>query len=210
MKSLPSTRSRLALLLALLLTFSATLTSSAAALIHYDDGRVYLPGLPFLTFAREAVTIGRRSRTVPQLQCVGGGAAAAAGEDWPLHVDCFNDGFYEGDSGDGSVRWECVGMPRGQGFELREEKVHCEGFAFTGDLWVVKGSCSLEYKLEFADVERGNEGEDGDGQSSGRSTGGMPFVVFCGVLVVIAGYLCTRGRKDSGSEMEREQLITHG
>ncbi|WKX98786.1 hypothetical protein Q1695_014013 [Nippostrongylus brasiliensis] len=103
--------------------------------------RVLLKDVSTITLREGQYTTGRRSNPVPQLRCVGG---SAKGKYQPRAAQCFKQGF------DGSdYQWRCTAdMP--EEFEFGEITVTCEGFSYPEDPYILKGSCGLEYDLEYA------------------------------------------------------------
>jgi hypothetical protein len=72
---------------------SASGTKSAS---HQD--KILLRDVTALTFKKDAFTIGRRSKGVPQIECVDGDACGKV--DIPV-IQCRNVGW------DGDVQWQC-------------------------------------------------------------------------------------------------------
>ncbi|OAX35661.1 DUF1183-domain-containing protein [Rhizopogon vinicolor AM-OR11-026] len=99
--------------------------------------RVALESIPSLTFYKDALTAARRTNPISQLVCVGKPCALYQ----PDVVHCKNIG------GSGTdVDWKCeADLPSSLRFGRVE--VSCEGWNGHGDLYVMKGSCSLEYNL---------------------------------------------------------------
>ncbi|KHJ76629.1 hypothetical protein OESDEN_23751, partial [Oesophagostomum dentatum] len=100
------------------------------------------PGSPEAAFCTESSS-GRRSAPVPQLKCVGG---SAKGQYKPRIVQCVKQGF------DGiDYQWKCTAdMPHE--FEFGEVTVTCEGYSYPEDPYILKGSCGLEYDLEYSNT----------------------------------------------------------
>ena len=87
------------------------------------------------------MTNARRSSPVPQLKCVGG--TAGCSRFVPKVVQCYNkgsDGF--------SIQWECK-TEMNEDYRFGKINVNCEGYSSTTDTNVLKGSCGLEYSLDF-------------------------------------------------------------
>ncbi|EYC33987.1 hypothetical protein Y032_0001g19 [Ancylostoma ceylanicum] len=107
------------------------------------DERVLLRDVSTITLRDGQYTTGRRSAPVPQLKCVGGGAR---GRFKPRAVQCVKQGF------DGmDYQWKCsADMP--QEYEFGQVTVTCEGYSYPEDPYILKGSCGLEYDLEYADT----------------------------------------------------------
>ncbi|KAK0394218.1 hypothetical protein QR680_000628 [Steinernema hermaphroditum] len=118
---------------------------SIAACAAYE--RVLLRDVQSLTFHDRSYTIRRRGGPVPQLRCVGGDAH---GSYTPEVVKCTNTR-----PGDNDVEWDCAAqMP--STYKLEEISIICEGFGYNGDPYILRGSCSLEYELQYRDSESGN------------------------------------------------------
>uniref|UniRef100_A0A1I7T0P8 Store-operated calcium entry-associated regulatory factor n=1 Tax=Caenorhabditis tropicalis TaxID=1561998 RepID=A0A1I7T0P8_9PELO len=86
------------------------------------------------------MTTGRRVSPTMQLQCVGGSAKGAFS---PKVVQCANQGF------DGSdVQWRCdADLPHDM--EFGSISVSCEGYDYPDDPYILRGSCGLQYELEY-------------------------------------------------------------
>ncbi len=81
-----------------------------------------------------------RSSPVPQLKCVGG---SASGRFTPQVVQCYNRGWDGQD-----VQWECKTDMEGD-FRFGSVEVVCEGFDYPDDPYILKGSCGMEYTLDY-------------------------------------------------------------
>ncbi|XP_041466662.1 store-operated calcium entry-associated regulatory factor-like [Lytechinus variegatus] len=102
--------------------------------------RVRLEDISVLTLKHGKMTTGRRSSPVKQLQCVGGSAAHAF---TPQVVQCYNRGS------DGyDVQWECK-TDMDNAYRFGQIEVICEGYSSPDDEYILKGSCGLEYTLEY-------------------------------------------------------------
>ncbi|KJH49317.1 hypothetical protein DICVIV_04520 [Dictyocaulus viviparus] len=88
---------------------------------------------------------GKRVAPVPQLRCVGGGACQRF---TPRVVQCVKQGF------DGfDYQWKCTAdMPHQYGFG--RITVTCEGFDYPEDPYILRGSCGLEYELEYTEATK--------------------------------------------------------
>jgi len=83
---------------------------------------------------------GRRTRRVPQLQCIGGTAAGR----WEPEVVACTKSFTDGRD----VYWKCEAeMPDLYKFGTTE--VNCEGYNYPDDPYILEGSCALRYTLEY-------------------------------------------------------------
>ncbi|KAK5986736.1 Store-operated calcium entry-associated regulatory factor, partial [Trichostrongylus colubriformis] len=140
------------------------------------NDRVLLRDVNTITLREGQFTTGRRSSPVPQLKCVGG---SAKGRFQPRAAQCFKEGF------DGvDYQWRCVAdLPSdyefGQALELGlavlmlvtcegstfQVTVTCEGYDYPEDPYILKGSCGLEYDLEYAHSTR----TEGKGKSKWSS-----------------------------------------
>ncbi|KAE9413712.1 hypothetical protein Angca_007886, partial [Angiostrongylus cantonensis] len=109
------------------------------------DERVLLRDVSTITLKEGQYTTGRRVAPVPQLKCVGGGACYKY---QPRFVQCVKQGY------DGSdYQWKCTAdMPRQYKFGM--VTVTCEGYNYPDDPYILKGSCGLEYELEYAESAR--------------------------------------------------------
>ncbi|XP_030348930.1 store-operated calcium entry-associated regulatory factor [Strigops habroptila] len=107
-----------------------------------QHGRVLLREVQALTLHREQYTTARRTAAVPQLQCTGGTAGCSH---IPEVVQCYNKGW------DGyDVQWQCkADLENTHRFGKME--VSCEGFDYPDDPYILKGSCSLLFRLELTE-----------------------------------------------------------
>jgi hypothetical protein len=106
----------------------------------YGD-RQKLIDIQALTFQEGEKTTGRRSSPMPQLNCVGG--AARNSNYLPSVVQCVNkgnDGF--------DVQWECK-ADLDEAVKFGKINVNCEGYDHSEDPYILKGSCALEYHLDY-------------------------------------------------------------
>jgi len=90
-----------------------------------------------LVLTKDALTTGRRSAPVKQLQCI------SNCDKLLNNVGCTNIGI----SGDGKPAWKCESddMPNNESFG--DMVVSCEGYENSADVFVLVGSCSLRYSL---------------------------------------------------------------
>jgi len=94
-----------------------------------------------ITLKKGDMTTGRRSRPLPQLKCVGGSAREYAGD--IEVVQCKNmgsDGF--------DVQWKCE-TDMDKSLKFGKIEVSCEGYEYPDDPYILRGSCGLEYTLEY-------------------------------------------------------------
>ena len=105
-----------------------------------DPGKVLLQDVQVLTLRNGQMTTSRRTSPVPQLKCVGG---SAMGRFNPQVVQCYNRGS------DGvDIQWECK-ADMDNLYRFGEIDVVCEGYNYPDDAYITKGSCGLEYTLEY-------------------------------------------------------------
>ncbi|KAK2725794.1 hypothetical protein QYM36_000322 [Artemia franciscana] len=106
------------------------------------DESVRLSDIEVLTLHKDRMTTGRRSSPVPQLNCIGGTAAKAFKPDV---VQCKNVGT------DGiDVQWKCE-ADMSSDYRFGQMDVVCEGYRYPEDPYVLKGSCGLEYTLDYTE-----------------------------------------------------------
>ncbi|XP_025110985.1 store-operated calcium entry-associated regulatory factor-like isoform X2 [Pomacea canaliculata] len=105
-----------------------------------NGDRILLKDVSALTLYSNKMTTGRRSSPVPQLKCVGG---TAYGYFAPDVVQCYNRG-----SDGNDIQWECRATMDGD-YKFGKLDVLCEGYDYPNDPYVLKGSCGLEYELDF-------------------------------------------------------------
>jgi len=111
---------------------------------------ILLDQVQALTFSKGRMTTGRRNSPIPQLQCVGG---TASGEMKlaPSAVQCRN----VGSDGFGNVQWKCE-ADLDSSVRFGETVVSCEGYSHPDDPYILKGSCGLEYTLDYTEQGRQN------------------------------------------------------
>jgi len=100
--------------------------------------RIKLADLSALTLYQGESTSSRRGQSIPQLVCKGKPCKLFT----PDVIRCVNLG------GEGTdVDWKCeADLP--ESLRLGRVQVSCEGWSGPGDSYVLKGSCSLEYRLQ--------------------------------------------------------------
>jgi hypothetical protein len=99
-----------------------------------------LTGKQVVTFHHNAMTTGRRNSPLPQMMCVGAFCNPAY---TPVSAQCHNMG-HDGQD----VNWKCEASVDSQ-YRLGTTTVICEGYDYPDDPFVLVGSCSLEYSLEY-------------------------------------------------------------
>ncbi|KAG8864868.1 hypothetical protein FRB96_003454 [Tulasnella sp. 330] len=101
--------------------------------------RVLLSSIKTLNFYADEKTAARRSSPIPQLTCIGKPCQYYT----PDAIQCFNVG------GSGTdVSWKCeAGKDLPSALRFGRVDVSCEGWSNSGDSYVLKGSCGLQYRL---------------------------------------------------------------
>ncbi|KAJ7678879.1 DUF1183-domain-containing protein [Mycena polygramma] len=149
--------------------------------------RLELAKIPALTFYKDALTEARRTKPIDQLICVGKPCRLFQ----PEVVRCQSLG------GAGTeIDWKCeADLPESLRFGRVE--VSCEGWSRPGDRYVLKGSCSLEYRL--VQVPGSLRNSDSDNQFGGKSYD-VASIIFTVVWLAFVGIIlysflssCMRG-----------------
>lgn len=129
---------RPALILLLLLTFAGP------SLGWNNPDRILLRDVKALTLHYDRYTTSRRLDPILQLKCVGGTAGCDAYT--PKVVQCQNKGW------DGyDIQWECK-TDLDIAYKFGKTVVSCEGYDSSEDEYVLRGSCGLEYHLDYTDI----------------------------------------------------------
>ncbi len=103
---------------------------------------VMLKDIESLTLVTNWFTTGRRSSPIPQLNCVGGSASHLS-KLHPTTVQCYNRG-----SDGNDIQWECQ-AELDNSVKFGTINVVCEGFDYPDDPSILKGSCGLEYQMDY-------------------------------------------------------------
>lgn len=155
------------------LTFCAVVSVSVASLYDSSDreDRVYLPALPVLIFTRDQISLSRRGHPHKQLSCVGGTAKNSSSL-FPDVVTCVNDASHGSTptASQPKVTWDCRMEPDRENVEMENTTVFCEGYGSTKDLFVLKGSCYLEYNLTFYSKDDAASAAGADAANEGKET----------------------------------------
>ncbi|XP_025966165.2 store-operated calcium entry-associated regulatory factor [Dromaius novaehollandiae] len=147
-----------------------------------QPGRVLLREVQALTLHRGQYTASRRTAAVPQLQCTGGTAGCSP---VPEVVQCYNKGW------DGyDVQWHCKADLENS-YRFGQIEVSCEGYDYPDDPYILRGSCSLLFRLELTEEgerKAKNSGSFGSGyyQSRKDSSDSGPGVIVVIVLLILA------------------------
>ncbi|KAL9654813.1 hypothetical protein ABK040_008606 [Willaertia magna] len=167
--------------------------------LQIDENSIHMQDIEVLTLKRDSYTTGRRSASIPQLNCL------YTPDGYQVDVvQCKNTGW------DGiQFNWKCE-AEMDKKYRFSHINVNCEGYRYSGDQVVLKGSCALEYRLEYTNKgenARQNNKRNSDTRRQQRQTyqhkavntetergvGSFGFVLF--MLAVIAFcWLCCRPR----------------
>lgn len=104
--------------------------------------KIKLRDVQVITLHHGQWTTGRRTRPVPQLQCIGGTNRCKF---LPQVVQCYNRGF----NGE-EIQWECK-ADLNKNLRFNKIDVTCEGYDFPEDDYILVGSCGLEYSIDTVD-----------------------------------------------------------
>ncbi|XP_071510963.1 store-operated calcium entry-associated regulatory factor-like [Diadema antillarum] len=168
--------------------------------------RVRLEDVSVLTLHNGKMTAARRSSPVPQLKCVGG--TAGCHEFTPQVVQCYNRGS------DGyDVQWECK-TDMDNAYRFGQIEVTCEGYSSPDDDYVLKGSCGLEYTLDYTKEGMqqnkyghqhsyyGSEDNSYNLYKSKKKSGGTDwvFLAIVGVMIYVMYRTCIADSHNSASQ----------
>ncbi|KAM9622427.1 store-operated calcium entry-associated regulatory factor [Trichechus inunguis] len=127
-----------------LLGLFSLLLISGSALGWNDADRILLRDIKALTLHYDRYTTSRRLDPIPQLKCVGG--TAGCDSYTPKVIQCQNKGW------DGyDVQWECK-TDLDIAYRFGKTVVSCEGYESSEDPYVLRGSCGLEYDLDYTEA----------------------------------------------------------
>ncbi|KAJ7475902.1 hypothetical protein FB451DRAFT_261752 [Mycena latifolia] len=149
--------------------------------------RIELARIQALTFYKDSLTESRRTKAIPQLQCVGKPCKLYT----PEVVRCQSLG------GSGTeIDWKCeADLP--ESLRFGRVDVSCEGWSRPGDPYVLKGSCALEYRL--VQVPGSLRNSDSDNPFGGKSSDvsstifNIVFVAAIGIILYSFLQSCLRG-----------------
>lgn len=109
-----------------------------------ERDRILLRDIKALTLYYDRYTTSRRLDPIPQLKCVGG--TAGCDSYTPKVIQCQNRGW------DGyDVQWECK-TDLDVAYKFGKTVVSCEGYESSEDQYVLRGSCGLEYQLDYTEL----------------------------------------------------------
>ncbi|XP_071449219.1 store-operated calcium entry-associated regulatory factor-like isoform X2 [Hetaerina americana] len=142
-----------------------------------------LEDLQAITLHENKMAASRRySQPIPQLVCAGGSAGCHAYT--PKVVLCKSEGW------DGySIQWECkADMP--EKYSFGTISVICEGYDYPDDPYILKGSCSLEYTLEYSSKDYHSKGKSSYYKGSNQDRHGSQWsAVPIVIALVVFGYI---------------------
>ncbi|KAI0058595.1 DUF1183-domain-containing protein [Artomyces pyxidatus] len=143
--------------------------------------RVALASIPSLTLYRDALTATRRGQPIQQLECLGKACRLFT----PDVVRCVNMG-----GAGNEVDWKCeADLP--EALRLGRVEVSCEGWSGPGDSDVLKGSCSLAYRLlEVPNVLRSHKSAS---FTDRYSKGQIAYFSFWIALLIFINYKILKG-----------------
>jgi hypothetical protein len=142
---------------------------------------IHITKVQSITLTDGQYTSHRRVSPVPQLSLVGGDAQRSGYR--PRVVQCVNKG-----SDGNTINWKCE-ADMDEKYQFGRLNVQCEGYRYSGDEWVLKGSCGLEYELNYTpkahrrDRQRYNQVPTYT--HTGDDSSGSPFFLTIIVLVII-------------------------
>ncbi|TFK40408.1 hypothetical protein BDQ12DRAFT_680895 [Crucibulum laeve] len=153
--------------------------------------RVELAKIPSLTFYADSVTTARRTSALPQLVCHGAPCKLFQ----PEVVRCVNLGGGVGTD----VDWKCeADLP--ESLRFGKVEVSCEGYSKPGDPYVLKGSCSLDYRLvQIPGSLRDGKTDSPIFKSYDLSTMLFSLLWFAFLAVIIYSFItsCLRGNNNT-------------
>ncbi|KNE54018.1 hypothetical protein AMAG_00014 [Allomyces macrogynus ATCC 38327] len=134
--------------------------------------RVLLRDIDTLTFTKGAMTTGRRSRPVPQMECAGGDACWEPNAQ-PEVMQCKLEDYYR----------------------LGSTTVSCEGYDYPDDPYILAGSCGVRYSLHLTskgrarrDQRRGDTGKVIRNPRNDDESSISGFLMFIGIVAAMFGF----------------------
>jgi len=160
---------------------------------------ILLQDVKVLTLYRGRYANARRTSVIPQISCVGGSAARRYEPDV---IQCTNVGW------DGTdFQWKCESeLP--DDYHFGRITVTCEGYNSPQDPYVLKGSCGVEYELEFTEKGRkrayGDRGDYYKNEYNGETDFGtlISWLIIIVMIIVFFNACCglnTNASSRSGS-----------
>lgn len=122
------------------------------------SGGIKLKDVDNLIFKANQYTNSRRGDSEPQLKCTGGPNKCKY---QPKFVKCHNVGIRGSNEGYKNIQWRCEADLM-DGYSFDKIRVNCEPFEHPNDIYVVKGSCSLEYALDYDEKDKDKDDEKDD------------------------------------------------
>lgn len=221
MRKLLSRGSALCLTVCVLLLLTAAKVDGGNAFASSSDTSttsahgVYLPTIPSLTFTSSAFTSPRRHPPRSQLECVSGTARSETSLQ-PAHVDCYNtptknEDPKTSDSQPVKPSWRCVAQLNRR-VVMEDATVKCEGWNGDEDMFVVPGSCWLEYALVYAapggkmdDVAAG-KGANAKGDSVPTGAGAV-YIIQPLIGAVLIAFLLSRCFSARQGHVDEERVV---
>ncbi|MCJ1275641.1 hypothetical protein MMC21_003444 [Puttea exsequens] len=177
------------------LTFVLNLLLLISTVSAVKREKVLLSNVKSLTLRKELKTTHNRVSAVPQLKCIGGTAQGLYDIDV---LRCKNAGSSYGDE---DVQWTCTASLPSE-FKLGSTDVICEGFSSSDDLYVLKGSCGVKYRLMLTEVGEEKYGrKDKDPYDDYRASHGsnlVPVLFWFVFIAVICWMLYSAFLRDNG------------
>jgi len=138
-------------------------------------------------------TTGRRSKPVPQLQCIGGHCAYAK----PQSVQCYNRG-----SDGADIQWECKTEMNNK-YRLGKMDVICEGYDYADDDYVLVGSCGLEYTIDLVDDNKQYNSYGQQYQPKSSNSFSFGFIICAIFAIFVIYYTCLRPNHNTNNADHR-------
>ncbi|XP_040563545.1 store-operated calcium entry-associated regulatory factor [Lepeophtheirus salmonis] len=166
----------------------------------YGNNKVLLTNIKTLTLHEGAKTTGRRASSTSQLSRTGGSAP------WgmePRTVQCYNRGH------DGvDVQWECK-ADLDSSVEFGRIEVTCEGYEYPDDPYILKGSCGLEYSLDYR--KGGGQQSSYPNSYTSKKSSGFNFadMLVLAVIVLVAYAVYRTCTSSSGNQEDRAYSSTN-
>jgi len=139
-------RSSISIILFLLLLFFSSFSNGDYFSRHNsqrNNQAVLLESVKAITLENGKYTAG--NKPIPQLKCVGGSAESERSL-YPDVVQCVN----VGSDSNGAPQWRCE-ADLDTSVRFGKTRVSCEGYSHPNDPYIWKGSCGLEYTLEYTE-----------------------------------------------------------
>lgn len=154
------------------------------------EDKILMDHISTVTFYDNRYTMSRRGRSIPQLRCVGGDARFSNYN--PREITCRNLGS------DGiSHKWQCEAATDKM-YRLGKVHVHCEGYNGSGDRYIVKGSCALDYELWYTESGQHQPHRQIE-ETNGLGLFGTFFII---ALLILIAIVCGSSRRTSNTNYD--------